>query len=506
MAGAFTISITIWNHTSVTLTTYNATATAGTYPTPVGMNPPASGGTLAINLPPGGSLTVFVSNAGVGGSSGTINLSDAEESTFFSIQYAPLPNKSLVIQSMDLRVVPSSAFPSCVGFSDEKFYLGTAMAANISLYAGVPVPEWNSSGHEYVAGYAAPLAANPYSANNARDVVNSLFQTDIRKPDGVQHWFNQGSTVPYRPADYTGNQLMPSSTSQSLVQVMLDLWPTGLNPSYTSNPDWPLIFFLANFMVPPGSTPLPPLVMYVPTITYQNTIAAGPRYLLTGYQAYPLAGTNGARFNMASVQTFLQLFLGGAHFVNIQTNPDFATLNPENPPANTGRSLYGAFTKHFPASPTGGRQSCIGNSHYTSTVNLGGWYYGSQIGNWASAGCGLLLAALFGQTANGPYNTFLQLEGWPADVSLKTGSLGGGERHAQDYAAYKNSLWNISTFGATPYSEKRATTIFLAPLPWVPKICSSTYMMPYVGAQTPQGWLQTDLVSVPPGTPSQPYP
>ncbi|HWD29035.1 MAG TPA: hypothetical protein VG387_17815, partial [Rhizomicrobium sp.] len=80
----------------------------------------------------------------------------------------------------------------------------------------------------------------------------------------------------------------------------------------------------------------------------------------------------------------------------------------------------------------------------------------------------------------------------------------GGPRHGQDYAAYSQSFWNISTFGAAPYSEKRATTIFLAPAPWVPSIYSDTFMMPYVGAETPQLWLKTSLVQVPKNTPAPP--
>ncbi len=284
----------------------------------------------------------------------------------------------------------------------------------------------------------------------------------------------------------------------------------GPGPS-TFSPDAALIQFLANFLVPsPASAATPPLVMYVPKITYQNYVSSngvtGPSYLLTGYQAYPFAGTDGRRFNAASVQTFLQLFLGGAHFVNIQADSDFRNLNPKHPPANTGRNLYTAFQNQFPDNNTmAGRHSCIGNSHYTKTVNTGGWYYGNQMGGWAANGCGLLLALLVAATANKQYNTFMQLEGWPADGDWwSTGSIKGGKRHGQDYAGYQKSLWNVSTFGATPYSEKRGTTIFLAPPPWVPNIYSDTYMMPYVGAEKRQGWLQTALVSVPPGTPKRP--
>ena len=36
------------------------------------------------------------------------------------------------------------------------------------------------------------------------------------------------------------------------------------------------------------------------------------------------------------------------------------------------------------------------------------------------------------------------------------------ERHNATDAAYLNTLWNISTYGSCPYSEKRSTPIFIA--------------------------------------------
>jgi len=507
MSNERSITATFWNHTNVTLTNYSAVATAGGYPTPVGMLPPSSGASLPIKVEPGGYIRTFAQNNN-GACNGVITLTDSASQVEFVIRYV-LPSGS---DKVLIRVEPPSDYPSCIGIADAPSYSGSDPAANLGLYVGLAVQEWNEYG-EYTAGYAVPLLANPYAQNNARDMVNSMFQLNIRKPDGVQHWFDQAAVLPYQAADFSGNQLSLGRETPPLplVQTMLNLWPGVVTSPVTTSPDYPLIQFLADFLVPsPASTSTPPLVMYVPEFSYQGYYnsggVTGPIYQLTGYQAYPFAGTGGDRFDISNVQTFLQLFLGGAHFVNIQAYRDFQNINPKNPPPNTGRNLYTLFQDQFPDNNTmTGRHYCIGNSHYTNTVNTSGWYYGNQMGEWASSGCGLLLSLLVAKTADNQYNTFMQLEGWPADGDWwSTRSLSGGARHGQDYAAYNQSLWNISTFGAIPYSEKRGTTIFLAPPSWIPSIYSDTYMMPYVGAEKKQGWLKTQLVSVPSGTPSRP--
>jgi hypothetical protein len=513
MSNPRSMTMTIWNHTTYTLTKFVGTATAGSVPGPAGQSPPPNGGTITINLPPGGSLEVHTSN-GNGACNGTFTVSDSGNHVMFPVTYVHPSNNN----PTTIAVVPNPSYPSCMGVNDQPMPLsGHDPVVNIGLYVGCQVNEWNANGMEYIAGYAAPLSATPYSGNNARDVVNSMFQPNIRKVDGVQHWYSQASAVPYLPADYSGNQLVTGNftTAQPLVQTMLNLWPGVVTAPLTTSPDYALIQFLANFVVPSTTSATnPPLVMYVPRFTYSSQYASGdmnaPVYQLSGYQAYPLAGTAPMRFNMPNVQTFLTLLLGGAHFVNIQATEDFTNQNPTNPPANTSRNLYTQFQSQFLDNNTmSGRHSCVGNSHYcnpTVGLNTSGWYYGNQMGEWAASGCGLLLSLLVAQTDNGPYNTFMQLEGWPADNDwvFGDGSITGGERHGADYDAYTKSLWNISTFGAAPYSEKRATTIFLAPATWVPHIYTGTYMMPYVGAQPAQGWLNTHLVTVPAGTPALP--
>jgi len=496
-------TIILNNHSGVTLSKFATNVSHGGVPTVSGYPTPVDGETQAVSVPDGTAVAVTVINSN-GACEGAFAFTDAHQTVKFKVRYeVPTSDDDATVE-----FVPVSDQPSCIGFGDPGpgTLEGPDVEAIIDLYVGNPVQKWDDQGNVSVAGYTVPIADNPYEHNNARDAINSMFQANVRVSDVVAHWYDQDSLMPYSPADYSGGQL--SGPSTPLMSQMLDLWP-DIGTS-TTPPDYQIISFLADFVVPPHTNEAP-LVMYVPQIKYKgydgHGDTQGPIYELQGYQAFPLAGADGARFNTDSVTTFLQLLLAGAHFVNIQASRDFQNLPNYTGPTNPGRDLYSNFKSTFhdngDSDATSGRHSCTGNSHYAwggPIVNTSGWYYGGQRGEWASNGCGLLLSLLFAQTADGDqYNTFMQLEGWPADTDWwNTGaSVKGGDRHAADFDAYGKSLWNISTFGACPYSEKRATTIFLAPLPWVPTIHSDTYMMPYVGAETPQGWLRKSLVKLP---------
>jgi len=234
-----------------------------------------------------------------------------------------------------------------------------------------------------------------------------------------------------------------------------------------------------------------PLTLWVPQIAYQP--GSNPAvFELSGYLAFPFVDAGG-NWIAANVGTFLALLAAGSHLVAISASSDL--------PA--GVSMQ-AFDSYMGASGLT-TSTDIGNSHYTSLLNTTGRYYLSIGSDFAPAGCGLILSFLYGRTVNnllasaGSYNTFIQLEGWQA----------GGSRHNADYATYQATLWNISTYGASPYSEKRATTVFLAPSGWTPQVYQTTLMMPYVGAYaqsngTPQGWLDTAVVTIPAGSPALP--
>jgi hypothetical protein len=476
MATARSVSISLHNHTRTALRCVLKRPVSGTLSVP------------DETLEPGRTLIVSADSNDKAGAEGSFVFEGAQAG--FEISYKAPGSKDPAV----VRVAPAPGFASAIGEPDRNRYDDARVAAHVRLYDGVPVKVGAD-----VTGHTVPLSADPYMRSNAADMINSLFQKTVRTDAVVQQCYDQRDAVPYAPADFTGGQM------ETLLQVILDQWPT-FKPNPAETVDTPLIRFLADFILPREGAPL---TMWVPKFVYRGYSdaknALGPIYQLTGYQGYPFRDAHQQRFDWDSVKAFLRLFLGGAHFVNIQTDDDFKTMSPGVP--NTGRDLYERFKSAFPddkKNPTG-RHDCIGNSHYTGTVNTDGWYYGNQMGEWAAIDAGLLLALLVGRTDGKKSDTFMQLEGWPANGDwLSDGSVSGGERHGQDYEAYKNSLWNISSFGASPYSEKRGTTIFLSPASWVPRIYSDTYMMPYSGARKKQKWLKSELVSVPPGTPKKP--
>jgi hypothetical protein len=221
----------------------------------------------------------------------------------------------------------------------------------------------------------------------------------------------------------------------------------------------------------------------------------------------------------ATVERFLTLLVSGAHFVQICAREDMKTIGKYY---KASRDLYVAFKGAALR-----RGNDLGNSHYvdqTKTIagvplhiNTSGWYFldinGQTMPDTVDAAPdkeglapGLLNAFLVGVTnledlgrvQSGEYNAFFQHEGWQAEGT-------GGYRHMLDFDASNALRWNISTFGASPYSEKRGTSVFLAPREWEPMVTKVTRMMPYFGAyamhsgwfgKVPQPWLDTALVKI----------
>ncbi len=319
--------------------------------------------------------------------------------------------------------------------------------------------------------------------------VNSLFDSDVR------------TSTPITKAIQT-NQLQAGFSSDSAnYQDILSAWMAGWQFSqddpYNEDDllslpasDQSLLAFLSNYLQTNG------LVMYVPQIQNVGATGSGPIYQLMSYQSCPLYTANG--WNYDNVSSFLEKLLFGAHFVVIHAAADV--------PAGT---MIGDFWSEFQNAPTlkgSERQDVaktlgvpsVGNSHYASVTNLNGYYFPSIVQETAPSPCPFFVSFLTCPTVAtkpkaGQYNTFFQLEGWelpPNTINTP------GSRHDQDYNAYQQSYWNISTYGACPYSEKRATAIFLALPSWNPQPTPNTYMPPYVGAETPQSWLQTDLVKL----------
>lgn len=348
--------------------------------------------------------------------------------------------------------------------------------ARINLYRGVK----NGNG-----AWVVPLELldNP-DRNNSQDFVNSLYASGVRDASVIHTAYGDtdAATGLAPLADFTGGQL----------PRIADLWKTHWLNSSGNSPlppdDAKILDLLRSYIDTAASSG--PLTLWVPQLRYlAGTEPAA--YGLLGYRAFPMR--DGSVWNGESVTAFLRLLAAGAHLVAICATRDLpagVTVQPfDRVLANSGL-------------PTRGHP---GNSHYAGVVNTTGRYYLTAHADFAPEDCGLLLALVTGRTVNntligpGAYNSFIQLEGWQA-IS---------KRHDADYGSHEKTLWNISTFGASAYSEKRATSVFLAPAGWTPRPYQTTCMMPYLGAYAvsasqAQDWLRRDLVSVPADAPALP--
>lgn len=304
--------------------------------------------------------------------------------------------------------------------------------------------------------------------SNIAEFIDSLFDPDVRTPDAIVTAGQAGQLI----ASY-------SSESAKIVSVWTAAWQQaqGLKPDPTDLQHCPagdllLIQWLSSYIS------LNNLSLFVPSLAYLGLSgdSGPPIYRLDAYQRFDFQGQAVG----AAIGQLLELLLYGAHVVVIH--------DPANLPPNVRVDPFyemftgGALAHQLRRDP--------GNSHYTSLVNLCGYYYPSITQNSAPQPSPFFLSFLAGPTvmsltcSPSSYNTFFQLEGWEA-VSA---------RHEADYTTYKQTLWNISTFGACAYSEKRATAVFLAPVAWDPQPTPGTFMPPYVGAATAQPWLNTALI------------
>ncbi|WP_111934294.1 hypothetical protein [Paraburkholderia bryophila] len=427
-----------------------------------GSVPQASTAQIAV----GQATTVSASNS-LGDCTGSFSLTGSDAS--FAVSYVhPFGSSPTTV-----AVAPSAGY---VSGANAATFPGHDSVANVNLYRGVAT----SNG-----AWVAPLALlGTPPRNNAQDFANSMFGNGIRGAAAIQSAYQDTGASGYvPPADFTGGQLA------GFVAQWVQRWLNGA--SYTTLPstDAQLIDCLSRYVNSAASNG--PLTMWVPQIAYQS--GSNPAvFNLTGYQPFAFTDVSG-NWNAASLSAFLTLLAAGSHFVAISATNDL--------PA--GVSMQ-AFDTYLGASGLTTSVD-IGNSHYTSLLNTTGKYYLSVGSDFAPENCGLILSFLYGRTVNnllagsGTYNTFIQLEGWQA----------GGSRHNADYDTYQQTLWNISTYGASAYSEKRATSIFLAPAGWTPQVYQTTLMMPYVGAYansngTPQSWLNTSLVTIPAGAPALP--
>ncbi len=349
------------------------------------------------------------------------------------------------------------------------------------------------------------------------DFTNAMFDPQIRSTDAITaavttatttitNQWDADSPPPIFYADFTGGQI------PVIVAMWKKYWIDRKAESCPA-PDAALIDWLKGFLTANG-----PPQLWIPRLTVHD---AGPPavFNLKGYNAIDFHTSNGDWIE-TTVERFLTMLASGAHFVSICAKSD---LEPIGKSYSSAADFYASF-----ADASFVRGNDLGNSHYISSgiMNTSGWYFLDIDGEWMPStvkvtpngdqtDAGLINALMTGASVTDPagravnggqYSPFLQLEGWQQQ------GTGGGDRHMADYDSYNSMLWNISTFGASPYSEKRGTTVFLAPKDWTPQVTEVTRMMPYVGAYAsaipftpsyptvantfPQAWLNTGLVRI----------
>lgn len=250
-----------------------------------------------------------------------------------------------------------------------------------------------------------------------------------------------------------------------------------------------------------------PFSLWVPRMRCIDVPEKGPaRYCLEGYQEHPFGSA-------ATLDVFFELLLAGAHFVVIHSAKDLGSIRPPLNPMPG--DFYASLTSSLKC------RKAAGHSHYAAVVSgASPWgkamVYPSLAQNddetlklEQGQPAPYLAAILIDRTAHNYHNTFFQLEGWPAFGGTSTAvaqvpswstrqqlKFSGGYRHGGDFKTHGDTNWNIATYGACAYSEKRGGTVFIAPNAWKPEPQPQTIMAPYVGAESKQRWLKQNLISV----------
>jgi len=367
---------------------------------------------------------------------------------------------------------------------------------------------------------------------NAHDLLDGCFSREDRLRIAIQQAIKDNKTVAFLLKD-------------DELSVLIDHWyklfcAVGNMPQHHEG-DRFVLQFLQEYMWRNR------LAMYVPDFAKVSQTTSGlPIYEIKKYVRHRIFTPSfGKQFHEGNVKLFLKYFASGAHFVALHSSEDLGGQGLESlyalvAPGTTGGK--GKLNDRTRIAPMHSHYGAVGNLLGGMTGSLykdrGVYYPKTPIGETApQEKCPTIVSLLFGPTSHGELdvafvggtyggsqwaaptptisqkriNTFFQLEGWPATNSLGSGTLevitnrlsslvtrGSAPtelgRHNIDYKVHANTVWNLSTFGASAYTEKRATTIFLAPLDWNPKPSQETKMMSYVGLDTK--WMAQELIRV----------
>jgi hypothetical protein len=183
------------------------------------------------------------------------------------------------------------------------------------------------------------------------------------------------------------------------------------------------------------------MTMHVPKLEYRNSYVGWTGtwedcavYKYLGYRSVALDD---------NVALFVKLFLAGAHFTVL-------------PKAGPRHSVPGAIAKgnfeRYSEPPKA-------HSHYNMTSAARAYPTGIDFPPKTNAPivCALLTDQIkLTSSGEAEDSYFFQLEGWPAG-----GQKAGLVTHGADFGLHTATFWNISTFGMSPYSEKRGTNVFI---------------------------------------------
>lgn len=366
---------------------------------------------------------------------------------------------------------------------------------------------------ESLINLANDRSGNNYLANN----IAAFLQAPVLPPPAAAARVAPPPPAAPPPLNTDLVSLLNPAEAQTMLRTWSDFWMPppagGVAPLPIDPSDANLLGMLRGYIHDcTGTGAVPPLVMWEPQLNFNGLTADGRlRLQLAGYNRsdFWVAGA----WSAPAVTRFLQLLAFGAHFVVIHAPQDLA------PPP--GAALPPAFFDEFVRLLGANSRRAKAHSHYGGlgpVTNIAAAYtYPAAVNTEATpAVCPYITAFLTGRTdwslrrvgaitwaATSEFNTFFQLEGWPATgltggiPQLGNSPLGGG-RHGADFNTHNATKWNISTFGASVYSEKRGTTVFLAPPPplWGPPAPApgTTIMAPYTGANPRQAWLDGTLI------------
>ena len=363
-----------------------------------------------------------------------------------------------------------------------------------------------------------PNAVNlpaPYNQNGAGDaasvssLINNLFANGvgaIRNPATMQAGILAAAVAPAvamgPPVGAEGYWLIDVATQGVILDLWEDIWMANaaiggafVNPRLGTptaglviQSDIDLIAALARYVQ--GNN----MSLFVPDIVNAGLANGIPVNTIQGYDSRVLDATLVA--NTPRIRHLLMLLATGAHIV-VLTDPD--DVGPNVIPPFWEQFQDDADVKGVPLRVAGPLDTYAGtaymHSHYSGAgglTNIGAAYaYPNTVTSTGTPTlCPFVCSLLAGCTSHNNENTFFQLEGWPGTLITCFGLFGA---HSQDFAAHNATKWNISTYGASPYSEKRGTTVFLAPAAWVPQ-CETVIWPRFKGSTTLQRWYQKDLL------------